>query len=342
MGEEQTDWPHVLPKLLSRAGLGGDAVAETRPLVGGVSSDIVLVRLASGREFCAKRALGRLRVAADWQAPVMRNHYEVAWLQFAADTVRGFAPEVLAEDERSGAALIAYLPPESFVPWKAELLAGRLDARVAPALGAALGTVHAASWQDATMARRFATDALFDALRLDPYLRTLARRTPDLAGPILDCLSQTSGTHLAVVHGDVSPKNVMVASADGHPVLLDAECAWYGDPAFDAAFLISHLVLKALHVPAIRDGLLVAALDFRNNWLERLPETARQAADRRAARLVGCLLLARVDGKSPVEYLDVAEQAQLRSLARPLIATPADNVGTLVARTGCGLAGMGR
>ena len=331
------EWRGLLPSLLAKARLGADAPVRIEPLSGGVSSDIVAVTLQSGRMVCAKRALSQLKVAGDWQAPVERNHYEVAYLEAVGEIVPGFVPRVLAEDEAHGIALLDYLPPARFAPWKGELLAGRLDTRVAPALGRRLGAVHAASWGRTDFAREFATDALFDALRLDPYLRVTAERIPDLARPILERLEETAATHLSLVHGDVSPKNILVDRVDGHPVLLDAECAWYGDPAFDAAFLVNHLLLKAMHVPAIRVGLLDAARGFFAAWIAALPGPAQAATEKRVAGLVGCLMLARVDGKSPVEYLDATARAKARSLARGLIVRTPPNVAALIAHFGVGL-----
>ena len=52
------------------------------PLTGGVSSDIWRIDTARG-PVCAKRALAKLRVAADWQAPIERNRYEARWMQVA-------------------------------------------------------------------------------------------------------------------------------------------------------------------------------------------------------------------------------------------------------------------
>ena len=69
----------------------GDAL-RFEPLPGGVSSDIWIVRAGASRTFCVKRALPRLRVAADWQAPVARNATEVAWLKQVAGLNRDFVP----------------------------------------------------------------------------------------------------------------------------------------------------------------------------------------------------------------------------------------------------------
>lgn len=331
-------WQTALPPLLAEAGIDRTGTITVAPLTGGVSSDIVRITLGDGRRYCAKRALSKLKVASDWQAPLERNRYEAAWLRRAGAIVPGFAPAVLAEDATTGTVLLDYLPPEDFVLWKAELLAGRADPATPVRVADALGRVHAATLNDAQTARDFATDDLFDALRLDPYLRTLAVHHPALAAPLLACLAETAGTKLALVHGDVSPKNILVARAGGHPVLLDAECAWYGDPAFDAAFCLNHLLLKAVHLPALRGALLDQAGRFLAAWLAHFPAALRPDAERRTATLLPCLLLARVDGKSPVEYLDGAEQQRVRDLAMPLIAAPVSTVAAVLARTGAHLA----
>jgi tRNA A-37 threonylcarbamoyl transferase component Bud32 len=329
---QEQDWRAVLPPLLAEAGLGGEGPLAIAPLTGGVSSDIVRVTLADGRRLCAKRALPKLKVASDWEAPLERNHFEAAWLRRAGRIVPGIAPAVLGEDKANGIVLLDYLPPEDFRLWKTELLAGRAAPATPEKVGGALGRIHAATFGDAAVAAEFATDELFDALRLDPYLRTLATRQPALAESILACLEVTRGTKLALVHGDVSPKNILVARADGHPVLLDAECAWYGDPAFDVAFCLNHLLLKAVHVPPLAAVLPDQALALFTAWIGHLPAAARTDAARRTAMLLPCLMLARVDGKSPVEYLDAAEQQRVRDIAMPLIAEAAGTVEEVVAR----------
>jgi hypothetical protein len=287
-----------------------------------VSSDIVRIRLADGRDVCAKRALSQLKVATEWKAPLERNHYEVAWLRRAGSIVPGAAPAVLAEGRANGIALLAYLPPEEYRLWKTELLAGRVDAAVPVAVADVLGRIHAATLDDPEVAAAFATDHLFDALRLDPYLRHTAGRHPEVRARLLEVLDDTATHRMALVHGDVSPKNILVSRQDGHPVLLDAECAWYGDPAFDAAFCLNHLVLKAVHLPAAKPALLTAAQAFAQTWLAHFPQDLRPGLDGRVAALLPCLMLARVDGKSPVEYLSEEERQMVRDQSMPLIRRP--------------------
>jgi hypothetical protein len=315
-------WEALLPPIFASAGIDASGALEIAPLTGGVSSDIVRIRLPDGRQYCAKRALQKLKVATDWQAPLERNHYEVAWLRRANAIVPGAAPEVIGEDRQHGIALLEYLPADDYLLWKSELLAGRADPSVPVAVADALGKIHAATLNDPTAAAEFPTDDLIDALRLDPYLRFTAGRHPDLADRILAVLATTASTRLALVHGDVSPKNILVSRRDGHPVLLDAECAWYGDPAFDGAFCLNHLLLKSVHLPAMAGTLLDQAQAFATTWLGHFPADLRPGIEARTAALLPCLMLARVDGKSPVEYLDESARKIVRDRAIPFIRNP--------------------
>ena len=319
-------WDVLLPPMFAAAGVPVVAPLRVLPLTGGVSSDIVRITMGDGRQFCAKRALAKLKVASDWQAPVERNRYEVAWLRRASALVPGAAPRVIGEDAARGIALLEYLPAEDYTLWKADLLAGHADPQVPVAVARALGRIHAGTLNDPVVAAEFPTDHLIDALRFDPYLRHTASVHPDLAPAILDVLATTAGTKLALVHGDVSPKNILVAKSDGHPVLLDAECAWYGDPAFDAAFCLNHLLLKSVHLPALAAELRAEARAFAAEWLSHFPAGPVAGLDGRTALLLPCLMLARIDGKSPVEYLDADARVRVRELARRLIASPSDRI----------------
>jgi 5-methylthioribose kinase len=97
---------------LRRMGLAGPHEAVTlQPLTGGVSSLIVLATPAGG-PVCVKTALPQLRVAAQWLAPVERNHAEVAWLRWVAGIVPERVPEVLGEDPVGHAFAMTWLDPE--------------------------------------------------------------------------------------------------------------------------------------------------------------------------------------------------------------------------------------
>jgi fructosamine-3-kinase len=304
--------PAVL-SLLRRAGLAApDEVPPAEALGGGVSSDIWRVDLARG-PVCVKRALPRLRVAQVWEVPVTRNRYEYEWFRIAGAAAPGAVPKVIAQDE--GAFVMEYLEPRRHPVWKALLRQGRADPAFAGEVGKRLASIHSAT---TGVAAAFPTDEIFHAIRLEPYLAATAKKHRDLESPLLSLLERTARTKVCLVHGDVSPKNIL-AGPDG-PVFLDAECAWYGEPAFDLAFCLNHLLLKCLWVPGAKAGFLECFKSLGDAYLSAVPFAG---VEERTASLLPALLLARVDGKSPVEYLtEVFQQDLVRSFARPLIASP--------------------
>jgi aminoglycoside phosphotransferase (APT) family kinase protein len=313
--------------VLRRPGLVGAGEVRLEPLTGGVSSDILKVE-AEGRVFAVKRALAKLKVAADWRSPVERNGYELAWLQVAGAIVPEAVPEVLAHDPGSGLFAMTYLDPADHPVWKAQLRDGIVDPAFAAEIGRRIVRIHAATAGDAGIAARFATDHIFHPIRLEPYLEATARRHPALAERLMALSRETLATKRALVHGDVSPKNIL-AGPQG-PVFLDAECAWYGDPAFDLAFCLNHLLLKCLWNPAAQERFLDAFGRMSEAYLAGVAWEPREAVEARAARLLPGLFLARVDGKSPVEYVTRDEDRErVRATALPLVAEPPQDLGAI-------------
>ncbi len=324
--------PPELAAFLRRQGLAGDGeTMRCAPLAGGVSSDIWRIDLP-GRSLCVKRALPKLRVGADWFAPVSRNRYEWEWLQLATSIVPAAVPRPLAHDEDLGLFAMEFLPPERYPLWKRQLLDGRVDEGTAAQVGRLLAAIHNATAGRPEVAATFDCEPNFHALRLEPYLLATAEVHPDLA-PALQALARRTGAaRIALVHGDVSPKNILVGPQG--PVLLDAECAWYGDPAFDIAFCLNHLLLKAVLQPQ-RAPLLMDAFDaLAASYFEAAAFEPRAGLEHRAATLLPGLALARIDGKSPVEYLldRPAGQALVRREAGELLLRPATAIGAISQR----------
>lgn len=311
----------ALIEALRRMGLAAaDETPAITPLTGGVSSDISRVD-TRGATFCVKRALAKLKVAADWRAPVARNHSEAEWLRVAGAIVPDATPRLLAEDADAGLFAMEWLPPERFPVWKAELRDGRIDAAFAAAVGERIAAIHAATARRDDMAARFANDAIFHPIRLEPYLLATAARHPRCAAALEMLVDTTANTRLALVHGDVSPKNILAGPRG--PVFLDAECAWYGDPAFDLAFCLNHMLLKGVWRPQWRRQYLACFTALARAYLDRVDWEPAAAIEARTAALLPGLLLARVDGKSPVEYVtDEADRNRVRGVAVPLLLDP--------------------
>jgi tRNA A-37 threonylcarbamoyl transferase component Bud32 len=301
--------------------------ANFTPLTGGVSSDLWKVDLPN-ETVCVKGALAQLRVAHEWHAPISRNEVERDWLAFAAAVCPGGVPRVIDHDPKAGLFAMEYLPPESYPVWKAQLLGGRVDVAVARQVGDLVGRLHAASASDPDCAVRFATDANFDALRIEPYLHATAEAHPDLRARLIEMAGTTARTHFAVVHGDVSPKNILIGP-DG-PVLIDAECAWFGDPAFDIAFCLNHLLLKSVKLPDRAAELGAAARALADGHTRHIDWEAPDAFAARVVGLLPALALARVDGTSPVEYLDSAQRHAIRGLARAVLRHPVTTLDELL------------
>lgn len=316
-------------RLLADLGIAGpDDIRSVRALSGGVASDIGVVDLGA-RRLCVKFALPKLKVAADWRAPVSRNAAEYAWLAFAGSVVPGAAPALYGHSAREQGFAMEYLEGGNLYLWKSAMLAGETPAGEAARVADALGRIHAASTRDDFDAAPFRNADDFEAIRIEPYLRATARAHPLLADRIEPVAAQLYAARQVLVHGDVSPKNILIR--DGQPVLLDAECATMGDPAFDVAFCLNHLLLKALHLPARRRALLGEIGDFWHAYSRHVGWESPEAVEARTVVLLPILFLARVDGKSPVEYLDTAERERVRQLAIPHIETPAPNLASLVA-----------
>ncbi len=300
-----------------------------RALSGGVSCEVFAVE-TGGRSFCVKRALAKLRVAADWRAPAERSHAEVAWMELVAKLDAQLVPQILGEDRERHLFAMAFLPPADYPVWKVLLADGVADPAFAARVGDALARIHAATAGREDIARAFANGAQFHALRIEPYLLYTAGQNPDVAAQIRKLAHGVENARIALMHGDVSPKNIL-RGRDG-PIFLDAETCCYGDPAFDLAFCLNHLLLKGAwhreHANAY--GASFAAL--KNAYFAKVDWEETLGLEGRTAGLLGAFLLARVDGKSPVEYLDEDGRVFVRAMAKEFLTAGAATLDAMLAR----------
>jgi 5-methylthioribose kinase len=295
---------------------------RVRELAGGVSNIVLRVDYPGYPPFVIKQCRERLRVAMDWRARLDRIWTEAAALEVLRTILpEGAVPQILFED-RPNYLFAMSCAPDDAVTWKSHLMAGRVERAIAARLGTILGTIHAGAVEHPALRGILADTTHFDELRVDPYYRTIAQRHPDLAPRIrglIQAMDRPDGERTLVL-GDFSPKNLLVHA--GGLILLDFECAHAGDPAFDLGFFLSHLLLKMIRaVPIDRQGAGNYADLTRSFWStyhdRRSIEPAAQAGlVRRANQHTAACCLSRVDGKSPVEYLDAQGQARARTFAR--------------------------
>jgi 5-methylthioribose kinase len=293
----------------------GDGTCTETPLDGGVSSDIRVVHSPQG-SYVVKCALEKLRVRADWFSDRARSSIEARALGAIATLIGpAHVPAVLWIDE-IGHRFAMERIDDRFENWKQRLLRGQVDLATARVAGRLLGRLHARSAADAALARAFDNVQPFVELRIRPYFERVAQKNPSLAPAIADVVEQIMTRRHALVHGDYSPKNLLV---DGEEVvILDCEVAHWGDARFDVAFCVAHLLLKSLRgaAPAalLRDAALVFLADYR--------AAGPAPLDRDFGRQLGCLLLARLEGDSPVDYLKDLDTAAIKRFATALLLHP--------------------
>jgi 5-methylthioribose kinase len=300
-------------------------------LLGGVSNRTVRVMWADGHGCVVKQALRKLRVSVDWFSSPQRIHVEakaLRWLNWLAPP--GTTPSFAFED-KANYLLAMEAIPEDHENWKSVLLSGRINPDHFEQFGTLLGTIHSQSAKsELGLAQVFADTTYFESLRLEPYYLYAAGQTP-AAADFLNALARETLRHkLSLVHGDFSPKNTLIYH--GKLVLLDYEVVHFGDPAFDVGFALTHFLSKAHHVSRERKHLATTADLFWRVYFKKVAELRWDALEPRTVRhTLGCLL-ARVAGKSPLEYLTPVERARQQDIVLRLIANPPARVGDLISR----------
>jgi aminoglycoside phosphotransferase (APT) family kinase protein len=309
-----------------------DETPEIRVLGGGVSNRVVWVERATGEAWILKQALAKLRVKVDWFSSVERIHREAAGLRWFSRTLPpGSTPRFVFEDFESHILAMTAVPTPH-ENWKTRMLAGSIDTDYARQFGEILAAIHrSADTNPAEAQVEFADQSFFETLRLEPYYAYTAEQVPQAADFIHRLIADARSRRLALVHGDYSPKNILI-HAD-RLVILDYEVIHYGDPAFDLGFSLTHLLSKAHHLPARRAAFVRAATRYWAVYRETAGDGAwTDDLDARAVRhTLGCLL-ARVRGRSPLEYLDDAERDRQARAVVALMAAPPPTVPALAAR----------
>ncbi len=290
---------------------------QARAMGGGVSGEVILVE-AGPLRWVLKQARARLRVAADWVADPARTAVEARALALLATVLpAGSVPDLVFYDAVNRVLAMTALP-KSAQNLKTMLLAGTIPSTTIRACGRLLGQLQSETQRRSDVREAFHERALFRQLRIEPYYETAAARHAGLVAAITAQAAFAMDQTACLVHGDFSPKNILVA--EGRPVLLDYEVSHWGCRAFDPAFFLTHLTLKALHLPHYAVAFNRVAKAFWNayrsssGWPDLVP------LEQEVMGQLGCLLLARVDGKSPVEYIqDDSTRAQVRQLASDIL-----------------------
>jgi tRNA A-37 threonylcarbamoyl transferase component Bud32 len=285
-------------------------------LPGGVSCEVSIVRDSQGVEIVVKQALPKLKVAADWRANPARAGVEVAALRVLRELLGpDTAPLVLWEDPENHRFAMQRVDP-ALRNWRDELNQRRVDLATATRVGELLGQLHSRSAQRADLAVQFANHDYFEQLRIEPFFNRVAQRNPAIAGTIGDVIAALRLPGTALVHGDFSPKNMLVRGSQ--VVILDCEIAHWGNPRFDLGFCLMHLALDGLHKPPAGPYATAAT-----SFLDAYTRVAGGAdLDELLVRMIGCLILARLEGDSPIDFLRELDAPVVKRIAVELILKP--------------------
>jgi len=314
--------PNALRAYLRATGhIGATEDVMIRPLAGGVSNRTVLIQRATGEAWVMKQALAKLRVATDWFSDPARIHREALGLRWLVELAPPGTITPLVFEDHKHHLLAMQAVPEPHANWKNLLLAGQLESDHVRQFGRLLGAIHSQIRPE--LAQDFADRSFFESLRLEPYYAYTATQIPAATEFLNTLIAETRACRAALVHGDYSPKNILVHN--GRLILLDHEVIHWGDPAFDLGFSLTHLLSKAHHLPRQRSAFAEAV----HIYMESYRELAAVDEPRVVRHTLACLL-ARVAGRSPLEYLDQTERDRQQRAVVSLLPTSPATITALV------------
>lgn len=324
--------PALVAYLRQRGATAAEGTPFVKKLEGGVSNRVMLVQPEAAPAFVVKQALEKLRVAVDWFCTPARIDKEALALEYLGElTPPGAVPRVLFKDSTQH-LLAMEAVPEPHQTWKEILLAGRIERNHVEQFALLLGSIHSkSSARKAELEEAFEDRSIYEILRLEPYYRYTAAQVPESARFLNELITDTLACRLALVHGDFSPKNILVH--DNKLVLIDCEVVHFGDPAFDIGFSMAHFLGKANHIRAQRELFADAANLYWQTYVARIGDTPWAAnLEPRAVRHSLACTLARVAGRSPLEYLTPSERAAQETAILSLLGDLPTTISDLVTR----------
>lgn len=279
---------------------------------GGVSGTVVFLEI-EGKAIIVKQALAQLKVKETWLCDPNRMYIEMESNKIYHQVAPDNAPAVLFYDAEN------YIfgreaAPAGALMWKQQLLDGLLDFRVAEKTIDTLLAVHDYSSGNPEVAETFADKEIFYQLRISPYIEFIVEKYPQLKEYAAPVIEELMGSSITLIHGDFSPKNVMVD--DRKVYILDFEVAHYGHPSFDLAFFSNHFILKAVKNKVWAESFLNMLRHMIGRYLSGVKYMSANELEKSYIRLLSLLMIARVDGKSPAEYITEEDDKELiRSMA---------------------------
>ncbi len=308
----------VVAYLIEKEVISANDFAEVEVLTGGVSN-VVLAITTADKKLVLKQALAELKVAEKWEADQRRAIVEANAIALFHKLSPDQVPNLVFLDPERFVLILDRVPVGSTV-WKTDLLDGVINPDVAEKLGTTLAKWHNFGETNKEARLQFMEDSLFEQLRIDPFYRFVSAKNNSLKPVIDELIAELEGDKTTIVHGDFSPKNIMVGM-DEQVYILDFEVTHVGNPVFDLAFLLAHLLCKLFRTnEPLQAKMLIASADNFVSAYENVREIAESLPLHTAL-----IALARVEGKSPVNYLDKEQQAQLVSYTKGILNAGKEN-----------------
>ena len=305
----------VVAYLTKRGIISGSA--EVEELTGGVSNVVLGVK-SGAKDLVLKQALPQLKVAAVWKADQRRAIVEANGMKLLHSITPENVPDLIDLDPEEFTLTMDRLPRECTV-WKTDLLEGVIKPSVGKDLGRILATWHNFGANSKESLDVYMEDSLFDQLRVTPFYRAVAKVNPALDNRIQELITEITTIKITLVHGDFSPKNIMITGAD-KPIVLDFEVMHTGNPVFDLGFVSAHLLCKYLRTEDLAQRALLRETAFA--FINSYAQTCNILVANSLPHHVAVIALARVEGVSPVNYLDEAAKARVQSVTKAAIANP--------------------
>lgn len=302
----------VVDYLIGKGVIASHQAVQVEILTGGVSNTVLGITTDT-KSWVLKQALPELKVAEKWEADQRRAIVEADALRLFHELSPELVPELVFIDPERFVLIMERVPLESTV-WKSDLLNGIFNPMVAKALGKTLAEWHHFGANNPKYQAQFKEDSLFEQLRVDPFYRFVADRNPQLQKSIVSLIHELESDHSTIVHGDFSPKNIMV-TPDDHIYILDFEVMHVGNPIFDLAFLLAHLLCKFFRA---ENAQIAAKLrNIANEFLDEYEASHKVGLS--LALHTALIALARVEGKSPVNYLNEKQQEKLQLFTKQVL-----------------------
>ena len=300
---------------------------KCKKITDGVSSDIWHVN-TSKKDFCIKRALSKLTVKEDWFAPIDRNNFEANYFKACKNLIPNSFPKILGHDNKDFVLAMEWFDNKRYNLWKKKLIAKEVSFKDAERVAIVLAKIHSFFFNKKRYEKTFTNDKTFFALRIEPYILFTSKFYPKYKKSFLEAAKSLTLNKSTLIHGDFSPKNILIGKK--YPIILDAETACWGDPIFDLSFCSKHIILKGFFNSDTQNKYTKLLNKFIIKYFSNLKITNKNNTIKRYLNLLPILLLARVDGKSPVEYLNTKQKAHVRSFGQKLLDHKVEDIPKLL------------